>query len=685
MTSRPTPLSLAVLASFPLLAQAAPDVDLEPTVVTAPRMTAPLSTVTQPKSPRQPVPAHDGADYLKTIPGFNVIRKGGTDGDPVLRGMAGSRLNILLDGEQILGGCGNRMDPPTAYVFPESYDRISVIKGPQTVAHGAGNSAGTVLFEYDARKQVQPGAKLYGSLMAGSFGRHDEVLEARASSVAVDGRVGGTRSHSDDYEDGDGRKVHSRYTRWSANAAVGLHLNERTRLEISGAKSDGEAAYADRSVDGSLFARQNMGIKLDARQPQAGIDRVEAQLYRNYVDHVMDNYSLRDFVPTMMSKEPAYMNPDRLTKGGRLVVTLAPGSASQLKLGTDGQINIHSGRMSMKQWSMPAGDMPRVDDARFRQLGLFAELTQHLDDSARLIGGGRLDKWRADDLRAKVSAGMTSVTNPTASQSRSDDLYSGFARYEHDLGQGGLTAFAGLGHVQRFPDYWELINKESADSLTSFYTRPEKTSQLDVGVTGTAGATRLGLSAFASQIEDYILIQSQYVKAAGMGTTRTASISRNVDARTVGLEASAGRDLGAHLKLDATLAYVRGENRTDSVPLAQLPPLEGRLIAAWDNQVWSFGGLVRLVARQGRVAANQGNIVGQDIGATGGFGVLSLNGGWKPHKVLQLSAGIDNLLDKTYAEHISRSAVAVPGYALQTTRVNEPGRNLWLKASVTLD
>ena len=77
------------------------------------------------------MPAHDGADYLKTIPGFSVIRKGGTDGDPVFRGMAGSRLNILLDGEQILGGCGNRMDPPTAYVFPESYDKITVLKGPQ--------------------------------------------------------------------------------------------------------------------------------------------------------------------------------------------------------------------------------------------------------------------------------------------------------------------------------------------------------------------------------------------------------------------------------------------------------------------------------------------------------------------------------------------------------------------------
>ena len=115
-------------------------------------MNGPLAVETDPRAPRQPVPAHDGADYLKTIPGFSVVRKGGTDGDPVLRGMAGSRVGILLDGQQILGGCGGRMDPPTAYVFPSAYDRITVLKGPQSVLWAAGTSAGVVLFERDIRR-----------------------------------------------------------------------------------------------------------------------------------------------------------------------------------------------------------------------------------------------------------------------------------------------------------------------------------------------------------------------------------------------------------------------------------------------------------------------------------------------------------------------------------------------------
>ena len=93
----------AVLQSVPaalcLAGTARSEPSLDEIVVTASRMHAPLMVITDPKAPRQPLPAHDGADYLKTIPGFSVIRKGGTDGDPVFRGMAASRVNVLIDGE----------------------------------------------------------------------------------------------------------------------------------------------------------------------------------------------------------------------------------------------------------------------------------------------------------------------------------------------------------------------------------------------------------------------------------------------------------------------------------------------------------------------------------------------------------------------------------------------------------
>ncbi|MDR2636848.1 MAG: TonB-dependent receptor plug domain-containing protein, partial [Zoogloeaceae bacterium] len=204
------------------------EAELEPLVVTAPVMIKPLEVRFDPKAPQQPLPANDGASFLKTIPGMSVIRKGGTDGDPVFRGMAASRLNILFDGEQILGGCGGRMDPPTAYIFPDAFDRVILTKGPQSVRHGSGASAGTVRFERNPVYFAEPGWQASGAVTGASFGRHDVFLDAKAGSPLgyVQGIV--THARSGDYEDGDGKTVHSRYERHSATAILGWTPDRNT-------------------------------------------------------------------------------------------------------------------------------------------------------------------------------------------------------------------------------------------------------------------------------------------------------------------------------------------------------------------------------------------------------------------------------------------------------------------------
>ncbi len=666
----------AVALAISSMAQAAETTTLDEVVVTAPQSTEPLTVQTNPKKPRQPVPAHDGADYLKMIPGFSVIRKGGTDGDPVFRGMAGSRLNILLDGEQILGGCGGRMDPPTAYVFPASYDRITLLKGPQTVLYGPGNSAGTVLFERSTKHEAA-GVKANGSVMLGSFGRNDEMAEARAGTDNAYLRADATRSHADDYKDGSGNAVHSFYTRWSGNAAMGWTPDDNTRLELTLTKSDGQAAYADRAVDGSKFARDNVGLKFNKQHIGGVLDGIEAQVFYNYVDHVMDSYSLRaGGDPTSMM---AAMNPDRKTTGGRLLGTLNLAEMSQLKLGLDNQTNEHTNRSGAAPGYM--GDYmlnPRLKDAEFKNVGVFGELHQNVSEINRAIVGLRADSWQATDYRTTIARGMSTVANPTANQTRAQTLSSGFARYEHDV-TGASTVFIGLGHTTRAPDYWELFNKESMTTASAFDTNPEKTTQLDTGLNYREGALSGSVSVFYNKITDFNLIQSNVNKGTMMMPTYV-TVTRNVNATTYGAEASAAWQLVENWKVNGSLAYVHGNNDTDGTPLGQIPPLETRLGLNYDDKVWSFGGLLRGLAAQNRVAVNQGNIAGQDIAATAGFGVLSLNGGWRASKAVQVTAGVDNLFNKTYAEHVSRAGAMVSGFT-QTTRVNEVGRNAWVKAN----
>ncbi len=59
-----------------------------------------------------------------------------------------------------------------------------------------------------------------------------------------------------------------------------------------------------------------------------------------------------------------------------------------------------------------------------------------------------------------------------------------FLRYEQDLAD-GLTWYAGLGHSERMPDYWELFspNHGPAGAVNAFTgVQPERTTQFDVGL-----------------------------------------------------------------------------------------------------------------------------------------------------------------------------------------------------------
>lgn len=283
MKQHPLPVLAAALALAVAAAVRAEETTrIEEVVVTAPMVSEPLTVVTNPKAPRQPVPAHDGADYLKNIPGFSAIRKGGTDGDPVLRGLAGSRLNVQMDGQNILGGCGMRMDPPTAYVFPEVYDRITVLKGPQTVLHGGGNLAGTALFERDTKRFDAPATRGFVSALAGSFDRNDLMADVTGGGPGGYVRAIATRTDANDYEDGAGRRVHSAYTRWSGSLLGGWTPDAHTRLELSVDRSDGEAAYADRMMDGTLFDRTSIGVRLEKTKLSALVEKLEVQAFHHY-------------------------------------------------------------------------------------------------------------------------------------------------------------------------------------------------------------------------------------------------------------------------------------------------------------------------------------------------------------------------------------------------------------------
>ncbi|WP_180047412.1 TonB-dependent copper receptor [Acinetobacter sp. YH12117] len=620
-----------------------------------------------PKQPIQPIPATDGADYLQSIVGFSAVNSGaGTNGDVTFRGMFGSRIKILTDGTENLGACPSRMDSPTSYISPESYDQISVIKGPQTVQYANTGSAATVIFERRP-EQFDEDQHYRGqlSVLAGSFGRLDHNIEVAAGDEQKYIRLNSNRSVSNSYQDGEGNTVPSDWERWNADVALGWTPDADTWVELTGGKADGEAVYAGRMMDGSKFARESLGLRIEKQNITDVIKKIEAQINYNFNDHVMDNYSLRQFKPTMMMPKETATNVARKTLNARLAVTHEWDQLDFIT-GIDTQNNEHTIRKTDTENNIAYHALPRIKDMKFQSVGAFGELGYQLSEQNRLVGGVRVDQVEVDAVQS--------------TQQRQETLPSAFIRLENQHPHHDAKTYIGLGYVERMPDYWELFRTDlnGVEGSTFKYLEPEKTLQLDIGYQHEHGAFSSWASAYAGLINDFILMTYDPTEQVPM--MKNAADSRNVDATIAGAEVGIGYQFTDAIQADVSAMYAWGENTTDNTPLPQIAPLEGRVNLRYIQDRYTLGAYWRIVDGQNRISQNQGNIVGYDLKESAGFGTLSLNGTYHLSDGVDLSVGIDNVLDKTYTEHLNKMGAAGTGLPI-TQQFNNSGRNYWARMS----
>lgn len=301
-----------------------------------------------------------------------------------------------------------------------------------------------------------------------------------------------------------------------------------------------------------------------------------------------------------------------------------------------------------------------------------------LSEKNKLVSGIRVDQVKVTDERAdSVVKGFNTELKET--------LPSAFIRFEnmHPEHADGKT-YIGLGYVERMPDYWELFSTAhgNAGTVNSFNgIQPEKTLQLDMGYQHSHGNFSSWASAYAGLINDYILM-SYHVHSgmSGMNHGKTAG-AKNVDATIAGAEAGIGYQFTDSIQADVSTMYAWGKNTTDGKPLPQIAPLEARVNLRYVQEKYTLGALWRVVNSQNRISLDQGNIVGYDMDKSAGFGTVSLNGTYHLREGVDLSAGIDNVLDKTYKEHLNKSGSAGFGFA-EDEQFNNIGRNYWARISM---
>jgi iron complex outermembrane receptor protein len=646
------------------------------------------------------VPVSDGGELLRTIPGISGIRQGGHGIDPIIRGQKNNRLNILLDGAYVYGGCPNRMDPPTAYTSMNSYDSITVIKGSQTVLYGGGGPGGTVLFERRTPRFTAD-EPFRAEATAGYKGNSDTVqFGADVAAGNPDWFLRGIVDYNDadNYEDGDGNTVRSAYTNKEGVVLLGYTPNADTRLDLSfEANREEDVLFAGAGMDTIYSDNDTTRLRFESGTPVGFLAGVKAELYYSDIDHLMDNYSLRPLTSPMKMRTPSSSD----TGGGRMSGEILAANHMRWTFGADYQ---KSKRDADRYSGMAMGGKPVNlqsivwPGAKIGQTGLFAEFSRPLTGRDNLKAGLRYDYVDSSADRASEQANVP--TMPGMSVQRSpDDLYDyyygssdtdhtehnigGFATLEHAL-QPGSAVYATFSRTLRTADATEryIASDNGMDATQRWVGNPdldpEAHHQLELGYTRDAKYWDSAVSVYYNHVSDYIL-QDRAHGQAGIQQDDSASIYRNVDAEFIGFEMEAGIRWASYWSSRATLAYVYAKNTDDDRPIAQIPPLGGSVSLEYTRNDWNLGGLLRADARQDRVEDDPATDSGQDAGKTPGWAVLDLFGRYEGLEHFTLAAGVNNVFDRSYAYHVNKANV--DPFNPDAVQVNEPGRQVWLRVS----
>ena len=654
--------------------------------VVAERPVAPAITTIDTHALRSTSPLGDGAEVLRAQPGLSLGRMGGHGLEPAIRGLSQSNLNVLLDGAYIHGGCPNRMDPQTSFAAAESYDEVVVIRGVQTLRYGGGGTGGTVLYQRHAPVLGDTlGWRVDASLGGGSFlDGPDGSLDLSVGTDRWSLRLLGSVRDQGNYEDGDGREVRSAFSSAAATVLFGWSFTDVARLE---------ASFERTSTDDALFA----GAGMDAPEDESSIYRVRAygdpgtgrgprwsaSVYHDTVDHLMDNYSLRQLAAPMAMRVPSSSD----TTGGRAILEWER-PQWLIGVGIDHQRNERDAtrfagpspeRVSMAQSFMWA-------DALTQNSGAFAEGTVQVGLGVRVTGGLRVDRWESEargaERRTMGGDGpsprqLWSLYYPDVTPDWDDTVIGGLARVEWSVWGG--TLFGSVSRSSRGADATErFLGANSSNAPMRWVGNPTldvaKHNQVEVGFDWSTDGGAIQASLFADSIDDYILRDRAHGQEGILRDDR-AFVYRNVDATRIGGELAGMARLTDRLLLSGNVSYVEVENTTDDRPVAQIPPLEGRLALAYGAPGWSLSAAVRAAAEQTRVDDDPMVGSGLDAGETAGWSVLDLSGTATVGGGFELMVGVDNVLDRTYATHLNRSSLFEP----VPVQVNEPGRSLWVR------
>jgi iron complex outermembrane receptor protein len=515
------------------------------------------------------------------------------------------------------------------------------------------------------------------------------VYGENASSLDAYARLGGATPQfrwtasgnvrsAGDYTDGDDQPVAAGYDSDNWRWGIGGKLADDVTLDYAGGyQEQRDVEYPGRILDATYFKTLSHALELRWRPPSGYLAELYGQAYLNDKTHEMNN----DEKPT------AQADPDRTppfpleivlpttsdTSGARFYAVLGR-QRLQWKVGTDyyGLDQTATREVSNRDTGAVLFEDIVWPDATTMDLGLYGQVTWTAT-RYQVTGIVRGDFVDSD-------AGETSqffLDSTQGDLDRSDTNLSAAVSGSVNLSK-HWTLEAGAGRAVRSPTHLELYSdrfpavkfQTSAEFLGNPELEPEVSLQGDAGVRATYGSFDFSVDGFWRRIDDYITV------VPDPDVPKRLPLSPDTVFRYINGEATF---YGGELRLSQVLrsgfgyrgwaSYVHGQDDLLDEPALGIPPLMGEVAISYRKAgvrgFWIELGML-MAARQERVATTRFET------ETSGWTVFNLRTTWDVSGVVQVVAGIDNLANRQYSDHLN----ALDPF--QGGRIPAQGRNFYI-------
>lgn len=249
----------------------------------------------------------DSARLLEGLPGIAAQGAGGVSALPVIRGLAGDRNRIQIDGMDLVASCPNHMNPPLSYLDPAKVGKVTVFAGVVPVSAGGDSIGGAIVAESHAPRFADAGEGWTG---AGEIGAHMRSngnlrgmqLSASLASDAFHLGYEGSVEQADNYRAADdfrgytatGREGHE-LPRDEVGSSAWLVRNHALALAWQRDAHLVELRYGNQSMPYQLYPNQRMDLtgnsqhRLQLRyEGMLGWGTLEARAWQERLQHGMD-------------------------------------------------------------------------------------------------------------------------------------------------------------------------------------------------------------------------------------------------------------------------------------------------------------------------------------------------------------------------------------------------------------